>query len=190
MWVAARLPVVRRAVYLLPDSIDRGRLIAARVVLALVIRRLLLLVPMPSLAVHLSRQNKNQLLEALAASLGRSAVTENQMTRILAVALLFLALASTCAASVSYVETSYNPALLPLPGALYNQWYTEFIIWSNDPSATGFLVTVQIDRRMIRSEVHVIPGESGAIAIFIGAPQQVRLLGIEELHSIVRAPVR
>ena len=108
----------------------------------------------------------------------------------MAVALLLLALASTGAASVSYLEGAYNPVFLPLPGALYNQWFTEFIIWSDDPSVTGFLVSVQVEGRTIRRAVEIIPGESGAIAIFMGTPQQVKLLGIQEVHVVSRGSAR
>ena len=93
-------------------------------------------------------------------------------------------------ASVSYLEGSYNPALLPLPGALYDQWFTELVIWSDNPSVTGFLVSVQINGHTIRREVNLIPGESGAIAIFVGTPQQVKLLGIQELRSAVGAALK
>jgi hypothetical protein len=112
------------------------------------------------------------------------------MTRLLTIALLFLALASTGAASVNYLEGTYNPVLLPLPGALANQWYTEFVIWSDDPSVTGFMVSAQVEGHTIRRQVAVIPGESGAIAMFLGTPQQVKLLGIQELHSAVTASAR
>ena len=98
-------------------------------------------------------------------------------------------------ASVSYIESAFNPAMLPapiptIPGL--SEWFTEFLVWSDDPGVVGFVVTVEVagTGERERFEVVVPPGGIGGTAVFAGLPGQIRLISIVERKDRVAGPGR